>query len=353
MSGDMLFVFATVAVAAVLFASNRVRLDIVALLVVLAMMLSGVLTPAQSLAGFGDTVVLLVAGLLVVGEMLDRTGIAQSIGAWIIRTGGRSETRLLVLIMLAAAALSSVMSSTAVVAIFIPIVFKVAANTNIRASRLLMPMSFAAMISGMLTLIATTPNLVVSSELAATPGYASLGFFSFMPIGLVVLAVGILYILTPGRRLLSIEGEDAATDRKRSISDLWSEFQLDQRVDRFRLTSGSSLAGHTVGSSDIEQRYNVRILTMEVPSTTGRPEIKTVQADDELSPNAVLMVCGAPDAIDHFEKSEQLVKIEENARDQQRILQEQGIGVILIHPDCRYIGKSLRTSSSARDSACM
>ena len=190
MSNEIVFVFATVVVAAVLFASNRVRLDIVAILVVLVLMLSGVLTAGEALAGFGDPVVILVASLLVVGEMLDRTGVAQSIGTWIIRTGDSNETRLLVLIMLAAAALSSIMSSTAVVAIFIPIVFKVAARTGLESTRMLLPMSYAAMISGMLTLIATTPKLVVSAELEYS-GFQPLGFFSFFPIGLVVLAVGI------------------------------------------------------------------------------------------------------------------------------------------------------------------
>ncbi len=345
MSGDMLFVFATVAAAAVLFASNRVRLDIVALGVVLVMMLSGVLTPAQSLAGFGDTVVLLVAGLLVVGEMLDRTGVAQSIGAWIIRTGGRSETRLIVLLMLASAALSSVMSSTAVVAIFIPVVFKVAVTTGINASRLLMPMSFAAMISGMLTLIATPPNLVVSAELESIQGYEALGFFSFLPIGLIVLAVGIVYVLLVGRRMLSNQVDDFKTTKKRAIKDIWSEFQFDQRIDRMRLTPNSLMTGRTVGEIDVERRYNVRILVMEVSQKSGVPNIKTVRAGDVLSAGSVLLVHGSPREIDHFEQSEQLERVEENERDRQRSLQEQGVGVIMIHPDCRFVGKTLRDAN--------
>lgn len=344
MPGDMVFVFATIAVAAVLFASNRVRLDIVAFGVVLAMMLSGVLTPTQSLAGFGDSVVLLVAGLLVIGEMLDRTGVAQSIGAWIIRTGGGSETRLIVLIMLAAAALSSVMSSTAVVAIFIPVVFKVASNTGINASRLLMPMSFAAMISGMLTLIATPPNLVVSSELESTQDYVALGFFSVAPIGLVVLAVGVFYVLLVGRRMLTNQADDLGTTKKRSIEDVWSEFQLDERVDRLRLTPQSSITGRTVGETDVERRYNVRILSMEVAQKSGAPEITTAEAKDEMPVGGVLLVHGSPHAIEHFEQSEQLEKVEENERDRQRMLQEHGVGVILIHPNCRFIGKTLRAA---------
>ena len=146
-------------------ASNRVRFDIVALLVVLALMLSGVLSVSEALSGFGNPVVIMVAGLLVIGEMLDRTGVAAAVGDFILKKGGASETRLLVALMVGAALLGAVMSSTAVVAIFIPITLRIAAETSLNASRLLMPMSYAALISGMLTLIATPSNLVVHEEL--------------------------------------------------------------------------------------------------------------------------------------------------------------------------------------------
>ena len=165
MIGDRELVFGLLLVVSILFATNRIRLDIIALLTVLALMISGVLTVTESLSGFGNPVVILVAGLLVVGEMLDRTGVAKSIGDWILRVGGDNQVRLLVLIMLAAGLLGCVMSSTAVVAVLIPVVLKLAASTNQNASRLLMPMAYAALISGMLTLIATTPNLVVRDAL--------------------------------------------------------------------------------------------------------------------------------------------------------------------------------------------
>ena len=201
MINDATIVFTIIAIAAVLMASNRVRFDIVALLVVMALMLSGVLTIGEALAGFGSSVVALVAGLLVIGEMLARTGVARAVGDWILKKGGSNETRLLILIMVGAALLGAVMSSTAIVAIFIPIVLRIASKTGLNASRLLMPMSYAALISGMLTLIATTPNLVVSEELKAS-GYSEFGFFTFTPIGLGVLVVAIAYILLIGRKLL-------------------------------------------------------------------------------------------------------------------------------------------------------
>ena len=164
MSFEILFVFSLIAVVAALMASGKVRYDLVALIVLLALMLSGILSPAEAVSGFGSTVVINVAGLLVVGHMLDRTGVANAIGDTVLKQGGSSETRLLILIMVGAAGLGAVMSSTAVVAIFIPIVLRIARECNLNASRLLMPMSYAALISGMLTLIASAPNLVVSGS---------------------------------------------------------------------------------------------------------------------------------------------------------------------------------------------
>ena len=162
MFNEMTFVFLLIAVSAVLMASNKVRFDIIAMLVVLALMLSGVLTVTEALAGFGSSVVFLVAGLLIVGEMLDRTGVAAAMGDWILKKGGTNESRLLVLIMLGAASLGAVMSSTAVVAIFIPIVLRISAQSNLSSSRILLPMSYAAMISGMITLIATLSLIHIS-----------------------------------------------------------------------------------------------------------------------------------------------------------------------------------------------
>lgn len=221
MSGEITFVFVLIGVAAVLMASNRVRFDIVALLVLLSLMLSGILSVDEALSGFGSSVVILVAGLLIVGEMLARTGVARAVGDWILKKGGTNETRLLILVMVGAGVLGSVMSSTAVVAIFIPIVLRIAAETNLSASRMLIPMSYAALISGMLTLIATTPNLVVHEELIDA-GYEGFGFFSFSLVGIAVLIVAVAYILFIGRRLLPGEIQTTGSGRQgRSLFELW------------------------------------------------------------------------------------------------------------------------------------
>lgn len=170
MTSEMIYVFTVIAGAGLLFASGRVRLDIVALLVVLALYLGGILTVCEALAGFGDPVVVMVGGLLVIGDMLTRTGVAHNIGKWLTRVGGGSESRLVTLLTLSVAVLGCFMSNTAVVAIFIPVVLNISARSNHNASRLLLPLAYAGMISGMLTLIATPPNLVVSAELEGS-GY--------------------------------------------------------------------------------------------------------------------------------------------------------------------------------------
>jgi di/tricarboxylate transporter len=342
MAAGSTFVFALIAVAAVLMASNRVRFDIVALLVVLALMLSGVLTAGEALAGFGSPVVILVAALLVVGEMLDRTGVARAVGDWILHKGGTSETRLLILIMVGAAVLGSVMSSTAVVAIFIPIVLRIAAETSLNASRMLIPMSYAALISGMLTLIATTPNIVVHEELKAA-GYEGFGFFTFAPVGVAVLAVAVLYILFIGRRLLPGQVEKVVTGRgARSILELWADFDIGESIDRLQVKPDSSLAGKTIAETELETRYHVRILGILRGAPRSEERIAAPSPGTEIRAGDVLLVIGKPADNDHLLAAEVLARQPATERDRQRWLWEIGGAAVLIHPESKLIGKSLR-----------
>lgn len=207
MFSEATFVFILIVVAAALMTSNRVRFDIVALLVVIALMLSGVLSVSESLAGFGSPVVILVVGLLIVGEMLARTGVARAVGNAILKHGGGDETRLLVLIMVRAAVLGSVMSSTAVVAIFIPIILRIARQTRLGASRLLLPMSYAALISGMLPLAdalnATGGTRMIIDALLALVGEGSpylmltVIFWLTAPLGLVLSNTASAVLVAP------------------------------------------------------------------------------------------------------------------------------------------------------------
>lgn len=343
MSVDTIFIFALIGFAAILMASNRVRFDIVALLVVLALMLSGVLTVAEALSGFGNPVVIMVAGLLVIGEMLDRTGVAAVIGDLILKQGGSSEIRLLLAIMIGAALLGAVMSSTAVVAIFIPIVLRIAAETNINASRLLMPMSFAALISGMLTLIATAPNLVVNEELKNT-GYEGFGFFGFSLVGLVILVVAIIYILLIGRHLLpgqtSMVG--LGEQKKRSIFDIWKDFRLDQQHESLTIEQDSPLAGLSVAEAQLEGRYQIWIIGIMRQNLAGEERITVPSGNTVLLPGDTLLVLGEETSRKRLVDDMALTTYPISERYRQRWLWELGAAAVLLHPDSGMIGKTLR-----------
>jgi di/tricarboxylate transporter len=151
--------------AVAMFALNRPRMDVVGLIMMTALPLTGVLTMGEALAGLADPNVVLIAALFVIGEALVRTGVAQRLGDWLAVRARTSEARLVALLMAATAGMGSFMSSTGVVAIFIPIVLRIAQTAKIPAGRLMMPLSVAALVSGMMTLVGTAPNLVVHAEL--------------------------------------------------------------------------------------------------------------------------------------------------------------------------------------------
>jgi di/tricarboxylate transporter len=342
MTGEMIFVFAVIAGAGALMASNRVRFDIVALLVVLALMLSGVLTVSESLSGFGNSVVILVACLLIVGEMLDRTGVARAMGDFILKRGGSREGRLLIIIMVGAALLGGAMSSTAIVAIFIPIVLRVAAETNLNASRLLIPMSYAALISGMLTLIATPPNLVVNGELR-NAGFDGFGLFSFTPVGLGVLVAAVLYMLLVGRRLLTGAAPKAHSGRRqRPIQELLADYVLNETIAFLRVQPGSGVVGATIADSNLHRTYGVRVLGIKRPGRRTDERIATPTAQTEMHARDVLLVVGETSRISQMTKEQDLLAEIPTERERQFWRWEMGAVVVLIHPESMLIGKTLR-----------
>jgi di/tricarboxylate transporter len=282
-----------------------------------------------------------VAGLLVVGEMLNRTGVAYELGNWISRVGGASETRLLVLLMVTAAVLSSVMSSTAVVAVFIPVVLTISAKTDLNASHLLMPLSFAALVGGMLTLIATTPNLVVNAELE-DKGLEAFGFFSFTPIGLAVLGVAVLYMWLVGRHLLPGGAAPPKSDQ-RSLEDLRTGFGLDETYHRLRVPGGSLLVGQSLAEAGIGTRFHVRVIAIERTGRRGGTELLASPGSDaEIHGGDILCVVAEADEVNALAASEGLESLETRDSDRALLRRELGLAVVLVHPESRLVGLALR-----------
>jgi len=331
-----------VAIAIGLFASGRFRLDVVALLVLLSLTLCGALTPDEAFAGFGSPLIILVAGLMVVGEALDRTGVAHAIGRQIGHLGAKSRVRSMSLLMLSAAGLSTIMSSTAVVAIFIPIIFRLAKITGLSASRLLMPTSLAAMISGMITLIATPPNLIVSDALRSA-GHAPLSFFGFAPVGLVVLSIAVVYILTIGDRLLCNLTATETAEPQISLEDMWRKFAPGRELRLVQVSSTSPLCGTTISESQIESRFGVRVLRLSQDvAPNADTELRDADGTDRLVPGCLLRIVGTRANLEQFISVNQLITLPYPEAMRARYLQERGAAMVMIHPESRLIGKTIQ-----------
>ena len=208
----MVITLVILALSALFFMSGKVRSDLVAVCTLLALLVFQILTPEEGLAGFSNSVVVMMVGLFVVGGGIFQTGLAKMISGKILKLAGRSELKLFLLVMLATAGIGAFVSNTGTVALMLPIVVSMAAGAGMNAGRLLMPLAFASSMGGMMTLIGTPPNLIIQDTLLQA-GYGELGFFSFLPVGLVCVTVGTLVLLPLTKWFLSkrggVEGEGA------------------------------------------------------------------------------------------------------------------------------------------------
>lgn len=341
MSSDQIIVLAILGGAILLFAA-KLRVDLVALLVVLALILSGVASPAEGVAGFGSTVVVMIASLLVVGEALARTGVANVVGSWIARFGKGGEGRTRAAVIVAAGVLGSVMSSTAVVALFLPVVMRIAQDNRLHPGRILMPLAYAALVSGMMTLIGTAPNLVVHAELRAR-GYAGLGFFEFTPIGASVLACLVLCFALGARWMLPTPPEGSLPARRPRMRELWRQFVPESDLLRLRLAPGAPWVGKSLRESELGTRHGVRVLAVqrEDRRSLRRPVHEEAHKDLRLQSGDVLTLAGPGERVAALAQEHALEARAPTLRELARLDQDLGVAVVMIRPESELIGKTL------------
>lgn len=303
MSTELALVLGLLLSAIVMFVINKPRMDIVALLMLTLLPFTGVITMGEALAGFSDSNIVLIAALFVIGEGLVRTGVARKLGDLLIEKTGTSEVRLLVLLMICVCGLGSMMSSTAVTAIFIPVALRIAQTTGTPAGRLMLPLCYAALISGMTTLVATAPNLVVNAELIRQGELVGkdweFGFFSFTPFGVPILIAGIVYMLvvrswlgrkTPG------EAQGQAASRRPSISTWIEEYQLANREHRVRVSAGSTLVGKTLAELDPAGNAGASVIAIERAARGGTAVIEPSDTTEVRAGDVLLVDLFAPGA---------------------------------------------------------
>ncbi|OCW56539.1 SLC13 family permease [Hoeflea olei] len=340
-------VLALLGAAVLMFAINRPRMDVVAVIMMVALPMTGVISMSEALAGLSDPNVVLIAALFVFGEALVRTGVAQRLGDWLSERAGASEAKLIVLLMLIVGGVGSFMSSTGVVALFIPIALRIAHTSHIPAGRLMMPLSMAALISGMMTLVATAPNLVVHSELIRQ-GYEGFNFFSFTPFGVPILVLAVLYMLV-ARRFLA-PGPVPEPPAREALTGWVADYALASREHRLRLRPGSALAGKRLDSLDLRGSAGINIVAVERGSRFRRKLINP-RAETVLEAGDVLLIDQQIEAgfdLDAFAKTHDLISLPASGRWFTDTAQEIGMAQMIVPPTSRLIGQTV-TSVRFRD----
>lgn len=333
------------ALSAILFVSGKMRSDLVAVCSALALVLTGVLTPEEALAGFSSPIVVMMTGLFVVGGGIFSTGLAKRIGTGILGLAGTSETRLFILLMLTTAVVGAFVSNTGTVALMLPIVVSMARGAGLSPSRFLMPLAFAGSMGGMLTLIGTPPNLIVRDALVGA-GYEPLGFFSFTPIGIVCIVVGTVLLLPLSRRFLKGRIASASTRSGKSLQQLTEEYKIAQDLHCLQISENSSMVGHTLKELDVRRHYGITILEVRRSSLQGRALRKLEQfamGNERLIVGDVLYATGTVEQIDHFASEFQLSEVETSRNEGGETLNFYDVGMaeILVLPASTLVGQTV------------
>ncbi|MBP3512713.1 MAG: SLC13 family permease [Prevotella sp.] len=334
------------ALSALFFVNGKVRSDLVALCALTLLLVFNILIPEEALSGFSNSVVIMMIGLFVVGGAIFQTGLAKMISSKMLQLAGTSETRLFLLVMLVTAAIGAFVSNTGTVALMMPIIVSLAAGAGINVSRLLMPLAFASSMGGMMTLIGTPPNLVIQDALTHA-GYKPLSFFSFLPIGIVCVTVGIIVLMPLTKYFFSGKKQKKTRKRHKSLSELVKEYQLEENLFVLEVPAGSPAVTKTAADLDVRNRYGLSILEVRREKGASHQLIKKVSqllagADVPLQAGDNLFVIGSRANAERLQKDFGLTT---SAR-QQRGLDFYDIGMaeLVLMPSSALINRSVKDS---------
>ncbi len=345
------------ALSAVFFVNGKLRSDLVALCALVLLIVFNILTPEEALSGFSNPIVIMMVGLFVVGGAIFITGLAKMISSKILRLAGKSELKLFILIMMVTAFIGAFVSNTGTVALMLPIVVSMAASANISPGRFLMPLAFASSMGGMATLIGTPPNLVVD-EVLSNAGFTDLSFFSFTPIGVICVLIG-LVVLIPLSKFFLVkkeDGKDTKTTTGHSPKELAKKYQLSDNLYRIQIRPGSRIGGKKLQELNITQAYNLSILEIRRQSSSQGRFLKTVDQSlagphTELQENDILYVFGPFEKVNQFAKEQNLELTDthvseyvEGAEVEKLSVREIGIAEVLLMPDSKLINKAVKDS---------
>lgn len=335
----------------VFFISGKIRSDIVALCALVALMVMNILTPEEALSGFSNNVIIMMVGLFVVGGAIFQTGLAKMISSKLMKLAGTSETRLFLLVMLVTSMMGAFVSNTGTVAIMIPIVVSMAMSVKMNPSRLLMPLAFASSMSGMMTLIGTPPNLVINDALVKG-GYDGLGFFTFLPVGLICATVGTIILLPLSKRFLSKPGalSGASASSGKSLKTLVKEYGIANNLHRLQVDDKSLLVGKMIGELDIRKAYGLNIIEVRHIERSQRNLLaknvvqQAADSDTVLRSDDILYVSGNDEQVTAFAQKYKLeiVSTDDDGANKGLDFYDIGVAEIVVMSTSSVVNKSVR-----------
>lgn len=342
----MIFTLIVLFVTVVMFAVGRLRADIVALCALSVLLLAGILTPAEALSGFSSPVVIMMVGLFVVGGAILQTGLAKAASQRIVQLAKGNDIKLFLLVMLTTSFIGAFVSNTGTVALMMPIVVSMAAQSDTSPGRLLMPLAFASSLGGMLTLIGTPPNLVIQEALV-NGGHEPLSFFSFLPVGVISIVVGIIVLLPLSRLFLGKEKKEHGNKRRKnkSLDELFAEYNLHNYMQTYRIGPQSPLNGMTVAELDLRNRYGLSIIEIRKEQSNRSGIIRQVKqkvasASTVLRAGHLLYLTGDADRMEEFAANNGLAKLDNSTVDFYDI----GMAELVLMPNSRMAGSKLKDS---------
>lgn len=310
--------------AIILFASEKLPVDMVAMIILASLVLLGLVSPSDALTGFSSQATITVAAMFVLSAGLTRTGALRAMGRLFARI--RNTWLFTLSVMLSLAAMSAFVNNTAALAVFLPVVLSVAATNRFSASKVLIPMSYAAQMGGVCTLIGTSTNLLVHA-LAQDLGLPGFSLFEFAPLGLITMAAGMVYMMIVGPFVLP--------DRR--TAELTDNYELGKYITELRVMPDSPLTGQSVAEAKLGEKYGVYVLELlRDKEKVWSPRAQKLAADD------ILLVRGDWSALNELKVRCKLeLEPEFQLRDAQFQGEEQVLAEVLIAPGSRYIGHSL------------
>jgi len=331
--------------SSIFFMRGKVRSDLVAMCALLLLVVTNILNPAEALSGFSNSVVIMMIGLFIVGGGIFRTGLAKLISSKILRLAGNSEMKLFILVMLVTAFIGAFVSNTGTVAVMIPIVVSIAVSANTSPRKFLMPLAFASSMGGMLTLIGTPPNLIISEELQKN-GYEALSFFSFTPVGIVCLLVGIVGLAILSKIFLS--KDDKIEDKKtggKSLDDLADEYQL-HNLSHIAIPDDSPLLGKALKELRIPTHYNISVVTVEKKiinsSRFGKNVNEVVAGPNTTIEKGDVLVCyGKKNNITRFIEENNLLLTTDQRNKDLFDFEDIGLAEVFIMPNSKLVNHTI------------